>query len=332
MPAGYLQLSQSELDARADAAYAMYGECSVCPHRCGVDRTRGEAGYCGQSDRLLISSCVRHFGEEMPLTGSRGIGNIFVAACNMRCDYCQNHLISQEHMGQEQSYAAVAGEMLRLQALGVHFIGWVSPSHVVPGLLKSLALARRRGLRLPVVYNTSAFDSVSTLQLLEGVVDIYLPDLKYADEAAARRFSHIKNYVERSREAVLEMFRQVGPLTCDATGLARRGLIARHLVLPNNLAGTWETLCFLALELSPATPLSLMSQYRPVHRVADNPLLGRAITAREYEEAIGMAQDLGFATIFIQDLQSALHNLPDFRHTADPFPMKKAHNSPAAEA
>ncbi|MFQ5672740.1 MAG: radical SAM protein [Nitrospinales bacterium] len=326
MPAGYLQLSPGELDARADAAYAMYGECGVCPHTCGVDRTRGETGFCGQGDRLLISSCVQHFGEEIPLTGTCGVGNIFVASCNMRCDYCQNHLISQERLGQEQSYAAVAGEMLRLQGLGVHFIGWVSPSHVVPGLLKSLARARRKGLRLPIIYNTSAFDSLSSLKLLEGVVDIYLPDLKYADDAAARQFSHVKNYVERSREAALEMFRQVGPLTRDATGLARRGLIVRHLVLPNKLAGTWETLCFLALELSPKIPLSLMGQYQPVHRASVNPLLSRAITLHEYEEAVEMAQGLGFETIFIQDLRNDLHNLPDFRSAADPFPMRKAHN------
>ena len=322
----YLQFSAKELEARADIAYKIYRECKVCPHACSVNRTQGDTGFCGQSDLLKVSSCVQHFGEEIPLTGSCGVGNIFVTSCNMRCDYCQNFQISQERVGKEESYAAVADEMLRLQEMGVHFIGWVSPSHVVPGLLKSLALARHRGLRLPIIYNTNAFDALPTLKLLEGIVDIFLPDLKYSDEAVAGKFSHIKNYVESSREAVLEMYRQVGPLVIDETGLARRGVLVRHLVLPNSMAGTWETLCFIALELSPKVPLSLMGQYRPTYKALDIPQLSRSVSLKEYEEAISMAQDLGFETLYIQDLQSNLHNLPDFETSENPFPLDRAHN------
>lgn len=324
--ARYLTLSPAALDERAAQAYEIYRSCRVCPHACEIDRTQGETGFCGSGDQLAIASCVRHFGEETPLTGDRGVGNVFISSCNMRCDYCQNYQISQERTGTEQSFAAVAEEMLRLQSMEVHYIGWVSPSHAVPGLLKSLALARRKGLRLPIIYNTNAFDALPTLRLLEGIVDIYLPDLKYADNSIAREFSHVKTYVDHSREAVLEMYRQAGPLTFDASGMAERGVMVRHLVLPNELAGTWETLCFIALEMSPQVPLSLMSQYRPVYKAAGRAALSRTITAEEYEETIRMARDLGFETLFVQDLKSDLHNLPDFLSSENPFPLDKAYN------
>ncbi|MCH8313560.1 MAG: radical SAM protein, partial [Nitrospinae bacterium] len=229
MQAGYLNLTQIELQGRATAAYDLYRDCTVCPHSCQVDRTQEGRGVCGQSDRLIVGASVQHFGEEPPFTGTRGVGNIFVTSCNLRCDYCQNFQISQEGQGTEYSYAQVAEQMLGLQAQGVHFIGWVSPSHVVPGLLKSLALAREKGLRLPIIYNTNGYDALPTLKLLDGVIDIYLPDLKYAQNDVAREFSHIKNYVDHSRSAVLEMYRQVGPLTLNAIVPAERGLLVRHL-------------------------------------------------------------------------------------------------------
>lgn len=322
----YLDLSPDELSARADAAYEIYRNCRVCPHACGIDRTKGEKGYCKQSDRLTVASYVQHFGEEIPLTGTRGVGNIFLTSCNMRCDYCQNYQISQLREGVEQDYAEVADEMLKLQSLGVHYMGWVSPSHVVPGLLKSLALARGKGLTLPIIYNTNAYDMISTLKLLDGIVDIYLPDMKYADNATAKRYSHIKNYVEHSREAVLEMFRQVGPATFDEDGLAKAGVMVRHLVLPNGLAGTWETLCFIAIEMSTKIPLSLMSQYHPVHKAVFNPAISRTITTDEYDEAVRMAEELGFEYLLVQRMDSRLHNLPDFRKRKNPFPMRKTFN------
>ena len=327
-PGRYLDLSRQELDSRADEAWEMYRHCRVCPHACEVDRTQpGKRGICELGDRLVVSASVRHFGEEPPLTGTRGVGNIFISSCNLSCDYCQNFQISQEHMGAESSYERTADAMLQLQSQGVHYIGWVSPSHVVPGLLKSLAIARHKGLRLPIIYNTNGYDSIEMLRLLDGVIDVYLPDLKYADDAIAMRYSHIKNYVERSRNAVLEMFRQVGPLTLDQEDGAQSGMLVRHLVLPGGMAGTWETLCFVALELSPRVPLSLMSQYRPTYKAVDDPLLSRRITGEEYQQALNMARELGFEMVYTQDPDEDLHNLPDFRENENPFPLDRAFNA-----
>lgn len=323
MQGRYLNLSVKELDRRVEAAWELYRECRVCPHACGVDRLGEGRGICRQGSTLAVSSAVAHFGEEPPLVGSCGVGNVFVTSCNLRCDYCQNFQISQEGLGEAVSFETAARAMLDLERQGVHFIGWVSPSHVVPGLLKSLALARRMGLTLPIVYNSNGYDQVPTLKLLDGIVDVYLPDLKYADAAVARRISHIDDYPERSRSAVLEMFRQVGPLTVDSGGLAESGLLVRHLVLPEGLAGTWETLCFVALELSPEVPVSLMSQYRPVHKAARTPALNRGITVAEYEEAVRMARDLGLETLYVQDPEETLHNLPDFSRRENPFPLDR---------
>ena len=333
MSARYLELSQPELESKAQQAYEVYRECQVCPHACGVDRTQGETGFCGQTDFLQVSSSVRHFGEEPPLVGSRGVGNLFVTGCNMRCDYCQNFQISQlwkkraDASEIEQSYQSVARQMVRLQEEGAHFIGWVSPSHVVPGLLKSLSIACERGLRIPIIYNSNGYDALPTLKLLDGVVDIYLPDLKYAHSSTAKEISHIKKYPEFSRQAVLEMYRQVGPLVLDEDELAEQGVLVRHLLLPEDLAGTWETLCFIALELSPSVPLSLMSQYRPVHKAMNRPQLDREITSEEYEKAIAMARDLGFENLYLQSMEAAVHNLPDFDNTDNPFPLDCTHNN-----
>lgn len=330
MPARYLKLSRSDLEVRAQRAYEIYRECRVCPHVCGVDRTHGHTGYCGQTDILRVSSSVRHFGEEPPLVGTGGVGNLFVKACNMRCDYCQNFQISQlwrsetDDISLEESWQVTAQQMLRLQEEGVHFIGWVSPSHVVPGLLKSLLIARDMGLEIPIIYNTNGYDALTTLKLLDGIVDVYLPDLKYADSATAKGLSHIQEYKEYSRQVVLEMYNQVGPLTLRKDGLAESGLLVRHLLLPEGYAGTWETLCFIALELSPDVPLSLMSQYRPVHKVTSD--LDRGITREEYESAISMAQELGFKNLYLQSMETEVHNLPDFDNTENPFPLDRAHN------
>jgi putative pyruvate formate lyase activating enzyme len=321
MPPGYLNLTQTELQRRAKAAYELYRECTVCPHACKVNRTQEGRGVCAQSDRLTVGASVQHFGEEPPFTGTRGVGNIFVTSCNLACDYCQNFQISQGGQGREYSYAQVAEQMLELQDKGVHFIGWVSPSHVVPGLLKSLALAREKGLHLPIIYNSNGYDALPTLKLLDGVIDIYLPDLKYAQNDVAREYSHIKQYVDHSRSAIEEMYRQVGPLTLNDRGQAERGLLVRHLVLPNATAGTWETLCFIALELSPKVPVSLMSQYQPVHKAGKDSRISRRIFPEEYQTTLKMAQDLGIETVFTQDLEDDLHNLPDFRKSENPFPL-----------
>ena len=326
MQALYLNLNPNALEARAEEALAIYGECRVCPHACGVDRLGEGRGICKQGAQLSVSSHVIHFGEEPPLTGSNGVGNLFISSCNMRCDYCQNHQISQGGLGREESYETVALSMLDLQRRGAHFIGWVSPSHVVPGLLKSLAVARKKGLTLPIIYNSNGYDAIPTLRLLDGIVDIYLPDLKYADDAVARRISHIDHYVERSREAVLEMYRQVGPLQVDAQGLATGGLLVRHLVLPEGLAGTWETLCFVALELSTEVPVSLMSQYRPVHKAGRHRDMARTISAEEYRETVAMARELGLQNLYTQDPLETIHNLPDFSRAGNPFPLDRPRN------
>jgi putative pyruvate formate lyase activating enzyme len=332
MQAAYLNLSQTELDQRAQAAYELYRDCTVCPHACQVDRTGEGRGVCGQSDRLTVGAAIKHFGEEPPFTGTRGVGNIFVTSCNLRCDYCQNFQISQEGQGKEYSYEQVAEQMLGLQAEGVHFIGWVSPSHVVPGLLKSLALAREKGLHLPIIYNSNGYDAFPTLKLLDGVIDIYLPDLKYAENDVAREYSHIKNYVDHSRSAIEEMHRQVGPLTINDKGQAERGLLVRHLVLPDDTSGTWETLCFIALELSTKVPVSLMSQYQPVHKAGQDSRISRRIFPEEYDAALKMARDLGIETVFTQDLEDELHNLPDFRKSENPFPLDRASLAEEIEA
>ena len=328
MSARYLELSRSELESRANQAYEIYRDCRVCPHACQVDRTQGQTGFCGQTDTLRGSSSVLHFGEEPPLVGTGGVGNLFITACNMRCDYCQNFQISQQWEKEapaiERTYQSTAKQMVRLQEQGAHFIGWVSPSHVVPGLLKSLLLARDMGLKIPIVYNSNAYDALPTLKLLDGVVDIYLPDLKYAHSATAKEVSHIQDYAEFSRQAVLEMYRQVGPLVLGEDGLALHGLLVRHLLLPEDLAGTWETLCFIALEMSPSVSLSLMSQYRPVYKARST--LNREVTPTEYERAISMAQELGFENLYLQSMQTAVHNLPDFDNTENPFPLDRAQN------
>ncbi|PIQ99096.1 MAG: radical SAM protein [Nitrospinae bacterium CG11_big_fil_rev_8_21_14_0_20_45_15] len=325
MVSAYLQLSQKELERRALEAYEIYRECCVCPRSCGVDRTAGVLGFCKLNDELNVSSATLHFGEEPPFTGgSGGVGNIFVASCNLACSYCQNYQISQQEPRAGYSTRQVAEEMVKLQKQGANFIGWVSPSHVVPGLLQSLCIARELGLTLPIIYNTNAYDALPTLKLLDGIVDIYLPDIKYADDELARKHSKGIDYGLHSKASVLEMYRQVGPLKVGHSGLAEGGILVRHLVLPNGLAGTWETLCFIALELSANVPVSLMSQYRPVHKALDVPELSRKITADEYQTALDMANDLGIKTIFAQDLNSEIHNLPDFDDIMRPFPLQKA--------
>ncbi|QPJ65970.1 MAG: radical SAM protein [Candidatus Nitrohelix vancouverensis] len=320
----YLQLSSAELNRRADQAYEIYRSCEVCPRACAVDRTAGEMGFCGQSDQLSVSAAVKHFGEEPPFTGTCGVGNIFVSSCNLACSYCQNFQISQKKIGREVSYQETASQMLDLQRQGGHFIGWVSPSHVVPGLLKSLALARDQGLRLPIIYNTNAYDALPTLKLLDGVIDIYLPDMKYSSDEMGWEHSRGKGYKTHSQEAVLEMYRQAGPLTIGEDGLAQGGVLIRHLVLPNGLAGSWETLCFIAFEMSTRIPLSLMSQYQPVNKAMESPELARRPSPEEYQAVVKMAEELGFEHLFIQDPECKEHNLPDFTRAEDPFPLKQS--------
>lgn len=240
-----------------------------------------------------MASYGPHHGEERPLSGWRGSGTIFFSWCSLRCVFCQNWEISQGGVGAEVEPAELAAMMLELQAIGCHNINLVTPSHVVAQILEALAIAAEAGLRLPLVYNTGGYDSPEALALLDGVIDIYMPDMKYGDSELAHRYSHVRDYVRVNRAAVGEMHRQVGDLSLDEDGIATRGLLVRHLVLPGDIAGTEEVLTFLAREIGPNTYLNLMDQYRPCHRAADNPPLGRPLAPAEYRRALEVAGRLG---------------------------------------
>jgi putative pyruvate formate lyase activating enzyme len=259
-----------------------------------------------------ISKALPHFGEEPPLTGSGGAGTIFFSRCNMRCVYCQNHQISQGSLGYEVSHEVLAREMLALQAAGCSNIEPVSPSHHLPGLLVALAIARGEGLTLPVVYNTNGYESLETLELLDGIVDVYLPDLKYASNEAAGLYSDAADYVETAREAVLAMHRQVGNLVVDIHGRAVRGLIIRHLVLPGNAAGSEETLAWSGEHMPRTVTISLMAQYSPLHQSNLHAEINRKLSAEEYDRVVDLAWHMGFENVFVQDLASQGHGIPDF--------------------
>ncbi|HEY86818.1 MAG TPA: radical SAM protein, partial [Dehalococcoidia bacterium] len=269
-------------------------ECCLCPRLCGVNRLIGESGKCHITSQTLVSSHGPHFGEEAPLVGRHGSGTIFFTYCNLQCVFCQNYTISQLGEGIAVGGEELARIMLSLQARGCHNINLVSPTHVVPYILDALELAVSAGLSLPLVYNTGGYDSVETLELLNGIVDIYMPDMKYSDERIAEQLSGIKDYPRVNRAAVKEMHRQVGDLQIDEQGVAQRGLLVRHLVLPNRLAETQEVVRFLAQEVSTNTYLNIMAQYHPCHKAFDIPLLARPVLREEVSEAIDLAhqQDL----------------------------------------
>ena len=294
----YLRLLRSgELKKRVEEAYRRLEDCTICPRECRVNRRAGETGVCRTGERAVVSSYAPHFGEEDPLVGTGGSGTIFFAWCNLKCQFCQNYEISQLGHGREVEPEDLAAMMLRLQAMGCHNINFVSPTHVVPQILAGILIAAQAGLRLPLVYNTGGYDSLDTLHLLDGVFDIYMPDMKYADAAMAERYSKIKNYPAVNQAAVKEMHRQVGDLVMDERGVALRGLLVRHLVLPEGLAGTAEIVHFLAEEISTNTYLNVMDQYRPCYRAHELPPLNRRITRDEYEEAVRLALDAGLTRL-----------------------------------
>jgi len=293
--AAYLSLWRSgELKRRAAEAYARLEACDLCARECGANRTQSaEAAGCRTGDRALVASFGPHFGEEDPLVGSGGSGTIFFSWCNLRCQFCQNSDISQEGAGHEVEPEDLAAMMLTLQSQGCHNINLVSPSHVVAQILAGLLIAAEAGLRLPLVYNTGGYDSLKTLALLDGVVDIYMPDIKYADAEVARRFSKVGNYPAANQAAVKEMHRQVGDLVVDERRVARRGLLVRHLVLPEGLAGTAAIVRFLRDEISPNTYINVMAQYRPCYRAHELPPLDRRVTQHEVAAAVRLAEEAG---------------------------------------
>jgi len=268
---------------------------------CKVARLAGELGFCRTGALASVASYTVHRGEEPCLSGTRGSGNIFFSFCNLRCVFCQNFPLSHFGVGTEVSAERIAGMTLELQEQGVHNINFVTPSHVVPQVLEAVAIAAERGLRIPLVYNTSGYDAVPSLRLLDGIVDIYLPDAKYACEAHATRYSRTWSYVTANQAALKEMWRQVGELELDEEGLARKGMIIRHLVLPGNLAGTEEVLRWIAREISPRVAVSLMNQYFPAHEALQLPELSRRLTLNEYESAINSLLQAGLENGYVQE-------------------------------
>jgi putative pyruvate formate lyase activating enzyme len=290
----YLKLSPQELRRRSEQAWElMASPCRVCPRHCKVDRRQDDKrGFCRVGMRALVSSFSPHFGEEPPLVGVGGSGTVFLASCNLACVFCQNWEISQARWGREVTDEQLAGAMLGLQAMGCHNINFVSPTIYVPQILAALPYAVAGGLRLPLVYNSGGYDSLEALRLLDGIFDIYMPDIKYADEAFARKYSLVKDYYPVARAALKEMHRQVGDLVSE-NGVAVRGLIIRHLVLPQGLAGTAEVMRFIARELSVHSYVNVMAQYRPENKASNYPELSRRISAEEYQEAVELARAQG---------------------------------------
>ena len=320
----YITLHRSgELVRRAGALELLLESCSVCPHNCGNNRLRNEIARCSAGALPIVSSFTPHFGEEPGLGGTRGVGNIFFGNCTLRCVYCQNHEISQNHIRErahEVSIERLAAMMLELQDRGVHSIGFVSPSHFVPQIVRAVGLAADGGLRLPLIYNTNAYDTMHVLRLLEGIIDIYLPDLKYADEDLGYVYSRVKDYPRIAREAIAEMFRQVGAeLLYDSEGVVRRGLVIRHLVLPNDLAGSGESLRWIRDTLGPTVTVSLMAQYYPAHKGAATPLLDRKIRQSEYERVLAVLDRLGMEQGWAQEYDAPEHYRPEFGDREDPF-------------
>lgn len=292
--AAYLQLGTGELKRRADQAWQHLRSCDLCARGCHVNRLLGrERGLCGNGRELLIYSHGPHFGEEPPLVGRFGSGTIFFSRCNLQCVFCQNWEISQRGEGREVAPEELAGIMLALQGAGCHNINLVSPSHLVAQLLAALPPAVEQGLRLPIVYNSGGYDSPEALALLDGIVDIYLPDMKFADSTKAAPWLGVVDYAEVNQAALREMHRQVGELQLGTAGIARRGLLIRHLLLPDNAAGTDALLRFVAEELSPDTWLNLMDQYRPCYRADQIPPLDRRPTRSELRQARQWGRDLG---------------------------------------
>ena len=269
-------------------------DCDLCARYCHVDRYAGIKGaVCRTGLRAWVNSYGPHHGEEIPLRGVYGSGTIFFSWCSLRCVFCQNWEISQKGLGHEVEPEDIAEMMITLQAQGCHNINFVTPSHVVAQIIRAVDIAARKGLRIPLVYNTGGYDSAEALALLDGIVDIYMPDMKYGDSAQAHTYSHVRDYVETNFAAVREMHRQVGDLQLDEQGIAQRGLLVRHLVLPGNIAGTEAVLTFLANEISTNTYINLMDQYHPCYRAMDNPPLDRDLTENEYKEALELADRLG---------------------------------------
>ena len=318
----YIRLFRSgELKKRIHQTKEILSSCILCPRRCKVDRLTGERGFCKSGYLSSVAHFLPHFGEEPPLSGTKGAGTIFFSNCNLSCLFCQNYQISQLGIGNEMSAQELADMMLKLQTDGCHNIEFVSTTPHLHAVLHALEIAIQNGLRIPLVYNTNGYESLEGLAMLDGVIDIYLPDFKYADAELGERFSAVRDYRKHALPAIKEMQRQVGKLVI-ANGVAARGLIIRHLILPSYMSNTFGVLSLIAKEISSDVQLSLMSQYNPMYGAAEHKEINRKLTQEEYDLCIRKAEALGFENVWLQELGSADELIPDFT-MRDPFNFKQ---------
>jgi putative pyruvate formate lyase activating enzyme len=293
-----LELNRNgELQKRKQRAISLLEQCKICPRVCRINRLNNEIGKCRTGRNAIIASYGPHFGEEPPLVGSHGSGTVFFSNCNLQCVFCQNYSISQLGDGKAVSKEELSSIMLHLQNMGCHNINLVSPSHVVPHIIESLEIAIKQGLHLPIVYNTGGYDKIETLKLLDGIVDIYMPDMKYSDDRIARELSVVGNYSSTNQAAVKEMYRQVGDLKINVDGIATRGLLIRHLVLPGHLSGSEKVLEFVAREISQNTYLNIMDQYHPCHKAREHNGLNRPVSRAEFRYVLEFALRQGLTRL-----------------------------------
>jgi putative pyruvate formate lyase activating enzyme len=321
---GYIALDRSgELRLRAERLEERLLACDICPRKCGINRLKGERGFCHSGSRPIISSYCAHTGEEPALSGIKGSGTIFFGNCNMRCLYCQNFQISQDFATQqdnETDCSTLANRMLYLQdELKCHNINLVSPTHFIPQIVRALLEAVPKGLHLPLVYNTGGYDSLDTIKALEGIIDIYLPDIRYASDDTSRKLSQAPDYVFNNRQAIREMYRQVGGLMVDENEIAYHGVIVRHLILPGRLSGSEDSLTWLAQQVSPTVTMSIMSQYYPCYKASQIQGLSRTITYEEYTEVVELLERLGLENGWLQEMDAPANYLPDFTREGSPF-------------
>jgi putative pyruvate formate lyase activating enzyme len=293
----YRLLPHNVFSDKVREAEEILKQCTLCPRKCEVDRTSGQRGFCRTGDKPFVSSWGSHFGEERPLVGKFGSGTIFFGNCNLGCIFCQNYSLSHLREGSEISFEKLADIMLSLQREGCHNINLVTPTHQMPMILRSLQIASQKGLNIPIVYNCGGYESLESIKLLNGIIDIYMPDFKYTDPEMALRYSKAEDYPEAAMAALREMHRQVGDLIMDNRGIALRGLLVRHLVLPEGIAGTASVVKFIAEEISKDTYINIMDQYHPCFKAFDNPPLNRRITDTEFSEAIKLATNAGLRRI-----------------------------------
>lgn len=303
-------LDSGELQARAHRAQELLAHCQLCPRRCGVNRLEGELGFCETGKRASIASYGAHFGEERPLVGKYGSGTIFLASCNLRCCFCQNYDISHfPENSQEVGHTTLAAVMLELQSKGCHNINFVTPGHVAPQILEALVTAISEGLTIPLIYNCSGYESTETIELLDGVIDIYMPDFKFWNPANAQKYADAVDYPQITRQALIAMHHQVGDLIVDDRGLAVKGLLIRHLLMPGALEETKQILDFISSALSPATYVNIMDQYRPLGTIVEHPELGRPVNPEEYQQALAFAEQAGLTRLDERDFETMIKKL-----------------------